>query len=87
MMLLFKFVLIMLDQSMLFRLEFVVALVRAVFGFLPWWVSNGDNNVYFFRHMRNSYVIWISPFLMLNGFWSGSNFMHPSLRLAVESIE
>ena len=61
----------------------MVSLVRAVFGFLPWCASNGDINVDFLRHMRSSYVTWLSAFFMLNGFWLGSSFMHPSLRFIV----
>ena len=61
----------------------MVALVRAVFGFLRWCASIGDTNVDFSRHIRSSYVIWLSAFYMLNGFWLGSSFMHPSLHFTV----
>ena len=62
-----KYAWIVLDQSRILLCAVVVALLRAVLGFLPWWASNGDIFVDFFLQIRSSYVIWLSACFTLNG--------------------
>ena len=78
-----KYALIVLDQSRLLLCAFVVALLRAVLGFLSWCASNGETFVDFFLQIRSSYDIWLSACFMLNGFCLGSNLIHPKRRLTV----